>query len=143
MPNSYLGGGTAWAQRHCGERATNSSAAALLGKKATPPTPLPARKDRDQIALVFDSVVHSVRTSVHHNNSMCGYRQHQHHCTLHSPITCHGVSSVPVQQEHDEESGLPKRRCSNSLLIAGKEPPHNFTPRVLAPTPPFSPRYSG
>jgi hypothetical protein len=53
--------------------------------------------------------------------------------SLHSPITCHGVSSVPVHQKHDEESSLPKRRCSNSLQA--KSPHTNFTPRTRSNTP--------
>jgi hypothetical protein len=40
--------------------------------------------------------------------------------SLHSPITCHGVSSVPLPQEHGTESSLPKRRCSNSLQANGR-----------------------
>jgi hypothetical protein len=52
---------------------------------------------------------------------------------FHSPITCHGVSSLSVQQEHDEESSLPKRRCSNSLQA--KSPHMNFTSRTRSNTP--------
>jgi hypothetical protein len=46
--------------------------------------------------------------------------------SLHSPITCNGDSSTPLQQEHDGESSLPKCRCSNSLHVARKQPPHEI-----------------